>query len=246
MTEPHFSPPPLREFEFRSKAPVVGGLITAFRRAWHSVSARWAIRSLAQQQDRINAAAAAELANHRARTNQLAAELASYRARIDQLAAEVDRQADASSAQSAALGSQSARMDQLTAEVQRQAEAGAAQSAALAGQSARMDQLAAELQRQAEARASESAALAGRLSQTESNLRTALGEIQARLEAATAHATAQHAAITNETRSSRAQADARLATLQAATQIYLEELGHELADLAQRVGTLAAKEGAQA
>lgn len=232
MTEPHFSPPPLREFEFRSKAPVVGGLITAFRRAWHSVSARWAIRSLAQQQDRINAAAAAELA--------------SYRARIDQLAAEVDRQADASSAQSAALGSQSARMDQLTAEVQRQAEAGAAQSAALAGQSARMDQLAAELQRQAEAGASESAALAGRLSQTESNLRTALGEIQARLEAATAHATAQHAAITNETRSSRAQADARLATLQAATQIYLEELGHELADLAQRVGTLAAKEGAQA
>lgn len=44
----------LREFEFRSTIPILGRIVGRFRFAWYSVSARWAIRYLIQQQDVIN------------------------------------------------------------------------------------------------------------------------------------------------------------------------------------------------
>lgn len=46
--------PPLREFEFRSTMPVIGGAIAWVRSIWYSVAARWAIRYLIQQQEAIN------------------------------------------------------------------------------------------------------------------------------------------------------------------------------------------------
>jgi len=45
----------IRDFTFRSRAPIVGGLIAAFRQAWFSVAAKWALRAYRQQQARVNA-----------------------------------------------------------------------------------------------------------------------------------------------------------------------------------------------
>lgn len=44
----------LREFDFRSNAPLVGGLISGFRRAWHSISGRWALQHVIAQQSQLN------------------------------------------------------------------------------------------------------------------------------------------------------------------------------------------------
>ena len=44
----------LREFEFTSRSPLAGRLLSLLRRAWFSVAAKWAIRDLIQQQDQIN------------------------------------------------------------------------------------------------------------------------------------------------------------------------------------------------
>lgn len=46
--------PILREIEFRSTVPVVGGAIALFRRLWYAVAAKWAIRHLISQQHAIN------------------------------------------------------------------------------------------------------------------------------------------------------------------------------------------------
>lgn len=54
MKEPLSPPARLTEFEFRSRLPVVGGVISACRRAWHGVAGVWALRWMVQQQDRIN------------------------------------------------------------------------------------------------------------------------------------------------------------------------------------------------
>ena len=43
------------DFTFRSRAPVVGRLIAAFRQLWFSVAAKWALRAWRQQQARVNA-----------------------------------------------------------------------------------------------------------------------------------------------------------------------------------------------
>lgn len=54
MKEPLSPPVRLTEFEFRSRLPVIGGVISAFRQAWHGIAGVWAVRWLAQQQDLIN------------------------------------------------------------------------------------------------------------------------------------------------------------------------------------------------
>lgn len=46
--------PQLEEFEFHSTIPILGRIVDRFRSAWYSVSARWAIRYLIQQQNVIN------------------------------------------------------------------------------------------------------------------------------------------------------------------------------------------------
>jgi len=45
----------IRDFTFRSRVPIVGGLIAAFRQAWFGVAAKWALRAYRQQQARVNA-----------------------------------------------------------------------------------------------------------------------------------------------------------------------------------------------
>ena len=44
----------LREFRFTSPVPVIGGLIAALRRAWHSVAGRWALQDAMRQQSDVN------------------------------------------------------------------------------------------------------------------------------------------------------------------------------------------------
>jgi len=46
--------PPLREFQFHSKVPVVGPLIARLRALWYSAAARWAVHDLIRQQEAIN------------------------------------------------------------------------------------------------------------------------------------------------------------------------------------------------
>ena len=46
--------PSLAELEFRSSVPVIGPLLSKMRSLWYSVAARWAVRSLAQQQEAFN------------------------------------------------------------------------------------------------------------------------------------------------------------------------------------------------
>jgi hypothetical protein len=46
----------LREYVFTSTTPLVGGLIARFRAAWNTVSTRWYVRPLADQQSEFNRA----------------------------------------------------------------------------------------------------------------------------------------------------------------------------------------------
>ncbi len=46
----------LREYEFASAAPGVGGLVARFRNAWNSVATKWQVRPLLAQQSAFNAA----------------------------------------------------------------------------------------------------------------------------------------------------------------------------------------------
>jgi len=53
-SESHIKVPDLEEFEFHSTVPIIGGVIETFRRAWYTVTAKWAIRHLVAQQQAIN------------------------------------------------------------------------------------------------------------------------------------------------------------------------------------------------
>jgi Predicted glycosyltransferases len=46
--------PPLQEFQFRSSFPIIGPFISYLRRLFFSISSKWAIRYLIQQQEAIN------------------------------------------------------------------------------------------------------------------------------------------------------------------------------------------------
>lgn len=53
----------LREFEFTSNVPLIGGLIAWFRNAWNSMSTKWYVRPLMAQQTAINLALVDQLAS---------------------------------------------------------------------------------------------------------------------------------------------------------------------------------------
>lgn len=44
----------LPEWEFRSSLPIVGGIISAFRRGVFAISSKWAVRSVVQHQSAFN------------------------------------------------------------------------------------------------------------------------------------------------------------------------------------------------
>lgn len=52
----------LREHAFRSRLPLVGGLVAGFRRLWNDVSTTWYVRPLVEQQSAFNAAVVERLA----------------------------------------------------------------------------------------------------------------------------------------------------------------------------------------
>lgn len=86
----------LREFEFRSGVPLVGGLLSAFRKAWHSVSGRWALQHVMAQQSQINRELAAAVRALDARdqemtsaSGQLGAALSVVNDNVNRLAARV-------------------------------------------------------------------------------------------------------------------------------------------------------------
>jgi hypothetical protein len=51
---PEFPAPSLREFEFRSRLPIIGPLIARFRAFWYGIAAQWAVQDLIRQQDALN------------------------------------------------------------------------------------------------------------------------------------------------------------------------------------------------
>ncbi|MHB0877289.1 MAG: glycosyltransferase family 2 protein [Anaerolineae bacterium] len=76
---------PLREYSFRSGAPLVGPLVARLRQAWFDVAARWALRHLAAQQDERNRRydeAVARLLDLRQTDLQLAERLAAIEAQL--------------------------------------------------------------------------------------------------------------------------------------------------------------------
>jgi O-antigen chain-terminating methyltransferase len=46
----------IQEWQFRSSLPIVGPLVTAFRRFFHAIAGQWALRSFSQQQSEFNLA----------------------------------------------------------------------------------------------------------------------------------------------------------------------------------------------
>jgi GT2 family glycosyltransferase len=80
----------LREQPFSSQVPIVGPLIARLRAAWNSVSTKWYVRPLLQQQNEFNQLAATEITTQAERLNVLAGEVA----RLNALAGEVGRLRD--------------------------------------------------------------------------------------------------------------------------------------------------------
>lgn len=66
----------LREHRFTSRVPLAGGLIAAFRRAWNSVSTRWYVAPLMQQQTEFNQMTVQRLAEVMERLERQAEQLA--------------------------------------------------------------------------------------------------------------------------------------------------------------------------
>jgi hypothetical protein len=75
----------LQEHRFRSAIPLVGPLIARLRAAWNSVSTKWYVRPLLQQQNEFNELVANEITTQAARLNMLTGEVA----RLSALAGEV-------------------------------------------------------------------------------------------------------------------------------------------------------------
>jgi hypothetical protein len=62
----------LEERPFRSRVPLVGPLIAAFRAAWNNVSTRWYVRPMADQQTLFNLSAVEEFEAWSKRADELA------------------------------------------------------------------------------------------------------------------------------------------------------------------------------
>ncbi len=87
--------PSLKEFEFRSAVPVIGGLIAWGRSLWYNIAARWAIRYLMQQQEAINQRQEAINQRHeryiRSLERRLSEEISSLAQEIARLTREVNQ-----------------------------------------------------------------------------------------------------------------------------------------------------------
>lgn len=72
----------IQEQPFSSGVPVVGPLIARLRAAWNSVSTKWYVRPLLQQQNEFNNLAVAEIAAHDAELRNQAARLGALESRL--------------------------------------------------------------------------------------------------------------------------------------------------------------------
>ena len=84
----------IREQPFASDAPVLGPLIARLRAAWNSVSTKWYVRPLLQQQNEFNELIVAQIAAHDADLRSQATRLAGEAARLADLEASFVRRAD--------------------------------------------------------------------------------------------------------------------------------------------------------
>jgi hypothetical protein len=78
----------LQEHRFRSPIPLIGPLIALLRAAWNSVSTKWYVRPLLQQQTEFNELVAAAIAAHDANLQNQAAQ---FRVLEDRLAEDAIR-----------------------------------------------------------------------------------------------------------------------------------------------------------
>ena len=65
----------LQEYRFRSQVPLIGPLIARFRELWNSVSTKWYVRPLIQQQSEINQQLVAALVAQAAALRDVASRL---------------------------------------------------------------------------------------------------------------------------------------------------------------------------
>ena len=72
----------LQEHCFRSSIPLIGPLIARLRAAWNSVSTKWYVRPLLQQQNEFNELVAAAIAAHDADLHTQAAQLRVFEGRL--------------------------------------------------------------------------------------------------------------------------------------------------------------------
>lgn len=68
----------IREHEFRSDVPVIGGLIAAFRRLWNRISTEWYVKPVIQQQTQFNGLVLAMLEQQAYDRQRLGEVLAEY------------------------------------------------------------------------------------------------------------------------------------------------------------------------
>jgi len=83
--------PVLTEFEFESKTPVLGPLLTAMREMWYNMAARWADRHDRQQQEVINQQVATQLQMLRQQIDGLAQQNAALARQLVQLKRELEK-----------------------------------------------------------------------------------------------------------------------------------------------------------
>lgn len=75
----------IRETEFRSNAPIIGGLIVAIRNLWNWMSTKWYILPMLQQQNSFNSAAAQMIRDLWTMNRTLLSALAFLQHRVDEL-----------------------------------------------------------------------------------------------------------------------------------------------------------------
>lgn len=108
----------LSEFEFTSKLPLLGAILSGFRRVWYNVAARWAIQHLRKEQASINWQVVAEFDHVNVRMSQLHAQDALLNVRDMQLHSQdtiLQTQTDQLQSQNAQLQKQ---VDQLYQQLQ--------------------------------------------------------------------------------------------------------------------------------
>jgi hypothetical protein len=73
----------IEEFEFTSPVPIIGALIAWFRSLWYGIAARWAVRHMAQQQERYIRSLAKRVEALSAENAYLIQELADMKQHLD-------------------------------------------------------------------------------------------------------------------------------------------------------------------